>query len=253
MVAHVCLIPSQFHAIDIATKTAYALGSTGLGGYEKLAEINSQHPDYVILAISGYNGNFAGFSAVLEARNAEYQRSDGENYVWTQDIHPARIYVGIKGKMEDGSDAPADDFLARNGLRYGAMYGYAVDMDPKNPAKGLWRDDFHRDPEAGKNGASVVGYWIRIPWQWDGVVRDYEHSDTWVYQDKPPFTRRSGRKDYEWWTALGPDEGGCKTEHLSSDPRLGYTAFVQGSTCGYFGHYYVRVAVFICQILYAHN
>lgn len=221
-------------------KTAYAMGSTGLGGYEKLAEINPQHPDYVILAISGYNGNFANYEAVLEARNAEYTRTDGEDYVWTQDIHPARIYVGIKGKMEDGSDAPEGDFLARNGLRHGAMYGYAVDMKPNRPAKGLWRDEFHRDPETAVNGAAVSGRWIKIPWQWDGTVRDFEHSDAWVYQDKPPFTRAgSGRVDYEWWNAMGPDEGGFKTEHLSSDPREGFTAFIQGSTAGYFGHYYV--------------
>ena len=229
----------QFHALEIATKTAYALGSTGHGGYEKLSEINPQHPDYVILALSGYNGAFDGYSAALEARNAHYTRSDGMNYTWTRDIHPARIYVGIKGKMEDGSDAPADDFLARNGLRYGAMYGYAVDMKPNRQAQGFWRDEFHRNVTAVK-GANVIGRWIKIPWMWNGTVTNYEHSDAWVFQDKPPYTNAgSGRKDYEWWTAAGPDAGGCKTEHLSSDPREGYTAFVQGSTCGYFGHYYV--------------
>ncbi len=26
----------------------------------------------------------------------------------------------------------------------------------------------------------------------------------------------------------------------SKDPRVGYTAFVQGSTCGYFGHLYLK-------------
>lgn len=238
--------------MEIATKTAYAMGSTGMGGYEKLAEINPMHSDYVMLALSGYNGNFDGFSAVLDARKAAYKRSDGQNYTWTQDIHPARIYVGIKGKMEDGSVAPKDDFLARNGLRYGAMYGYAVDMKPENPAKGLWRDSFHIKEGVNGNGAAVPGEWIRIPWQWDGVVRDYEHSDTWVYQDKPPFTRvGSGREDYQWWTAAGPNKGGCKTEHLSSDPRKGYTAFVQGSTCGYFGHYYVRFLCIIPFYVYA--
>ncbi|KAL3913891.1 MAG: hypothetical protein SGARI_000419 [Bacillariaceae sp.] len=83
-----------FHAVDIATKTAYAMGSTGMGGYEKLAEINPQHPDFVMLALSGYNGAFTGYDAVLDARNTEYTRSDGQNYTWTRDIHPARIYIG---------------------------------------------------------------------------------------------------------------------------------------------------------------
>ena len=196
------------------------------------------HPDYVILALSGYNGAFRGYDAVLEIRNQLYKRSDGGNYTWTRDIHPARVYIGVKGKMEDGSDAPEDDFLARNGLRYGAIYGYAVDMRPNRRAKGLWRDAFHRNETTAKNGAEVQGRWIKQPWQWDGRVLDFEHSDAWDFQDKPPFTRGS-LKNYEWWTAAGPDEGGCKTEHLSSDPRIGYSGFVQSSTCGYFGHYYV--------------
>jgi hypothetical protein len=43
-----------------------------------------------------------------------------------------------------------------------------------------------------------------------------------------------------WWNSNGIDEGGCKTEHLASDPREGKTGFIQGSTCGYFGHLYVN-------------
>lgn len=209
-----------------------------MGGYEKLAEINSFSPDFVMLAISGYNGAFTGYEVVLDARNTQYMRDDGMNYTWTRDIHPARIYIGVKGKMEDGSDAPEDDFLARNGLRYGSIYGYAVDMSPDKRAKGLWRDDFHRNATYGKNGGEVTGRWIKIPWQWDGEVRDYEHSDAWVFQDKPPYTE-GARSGFEWWTAAGPDVGGCKTEHLTPDPREGQSGFIQGSTCGYFGHYWV--------------
>jgi hypothetical protein len=140
--------------------------------------------------------------------------------------------------MEDGSDAPEDDFLARNGLRHGSMYGYAVNMEPDSRAKGLWRDEFHRNEKTAINGGEVTGRWIKIPWMWDGQVRDFEHSDAWVYQDKPPHTTGS-LSNYEWWTGAGPDEAGCKTEHLSSDPTEGVTAFVQTSTCGYFGHYWV--------------
>ena len=72
-------------------------------GWEKIIEINPQHPDYVVLALSGYNGAYSGNTAELDARNAEYgKRPDGSDWVWTRDICPARIYIGIKGKMEDG-------------------------------------------------------------------------------------------------------------------------------------------------------
>ena len=168
------------------------------------------------------------------------KRTDGKNYTWTNDIVPARVYVGMKGKMEDGSDAPEDDFLARNGLRYGKIYGYAVDMKPFRQSKGLYRDEFHRSEEYAYNGARVNGWWIAQDWQWDGEVKNYRHDGAWEFQDKPPATRAgSGRKDYQWWTGMGPDTKGCKTEHISPDPRKDTTGFIQGSTCGYFGHYYV--------------
>jgi hypothetical protein len=162
------------------------------------------------------------------------------------DITPARIYVGVKGKLEDGSDAPEDDFLARNGLKYGKVYGYAVDMgEPYRQSKGLYRDEFHRTPEHAFNGAKVRGFWIAQKWSWDGEVKNYRHDGSWDYQDKPPHTEGgSGRMNFEYWTAAGPDSRGCKTEHNSPDPRTGVTAFVQSSTCGYFGHYYVRFFFF---------
>ena len=67
-----------------------------------------------------------------------------------------------------GSDAPADDFLARNGLRYGKVYGFAVDMSESGPTGGLMRDAFHK-PRA--NGAQVDGKFVAINWQWDGEVK----------------------------------------------------------------------------------
>ena len=41
------------HAVDVSTRTAYALGVFTLGGFEKIVEINSMHPDYVMFAPSG--------------------------------------------------------------------------------------------------------------------------------------------------------------------------------------------------------
>ena len=197
--------------------------------------MNPQHPDYVVIAISGYNGSYRGESVELQGRMDEYgMRPDGNPYVWTRNICPVRVYVGIKGKMEDGSDAPADDFLARNGLRYGKVYGYVIDMSATGPTEGKWRDDFHKPVE---NGAHVPGKWVPINWQWDGVVRNYRHDGGWDFQLAPPGYEGT---NWKWWNANGYDASGSKTEHLSPDTREGMTAFVQGSTAGYFGHYYMQ-------------
>jgi hypothetical protein len=56
-----------------------------------------------LLLISGYNGAFDNYEAVLDARNEFYgPRPDGEPWAWTKDIVPARIWIGRKGLMEDG-------------------------------------------------------------------------------------------------------------------------------------------------------
>lgn len=53
--------------------------------------------------VKGYNGAYDNFTKVLDARNAEYgPRPDGKDWVWTRDIVPTRVYIGVKGKMEDG-------------------------------------------------------------------------------------------------------------------------------------------------------
>lgn len=136
-------------------------------------------------------------------------------------------------KRISGSDAPHDDFLARNGLRYGKLYGFVVDMSADGPTGGMWRDDFHK-PRA--NGAKVEGKWVAIDWQWDGQVKNYRHDGAWDFQVSPPGYEGTS---YEWWNANGYDSSGAKTEHLTPDTRPGKSAFVQGSTAGYFGHYYV--------------
>jgi hypothetical protein len=165
----------------------------------------------------GYNGDFTGNSAVLQARKDEYgMRPDGEEYVWSENIVPFRIFVGVKGKMEDGSTAPADDFLARNGLRYGNLYGFAIDMSESGPSGGIFRDEFHQDPAKAKNGAKVDGKWIAVDWTWDGEVRNFQHDVAWEFQLKPPGTSEgSSMEDYQWWNAGGLSSSGLKTEHVT--------------------------------------
>jgi len=65
------------------------------------------HPDiadaHLLLGVSGYNGSFGGSDAEVKARNTEYgNKPDGSAYVSPKNICPARIYIGMKGKMEDG-------------------------------------------------------------------------------------------------------------------------------------------------------
>ena len=258
----------SMHAMDLAQKVDYAVGSVTVSGFEKIVELNPQHSDYVVLGLSGYNGAYNNPQAEIDGRNAEYgKRPDGTDYVNPVNICPARIYVGIKGKMEDGktskriqprclfidiilniktdsyllsmltpigSNAPADDFLARNGLRYGKVYGFAVDMSERGPSGGLTRDDFHKDRA---NGSKVDGKFVAIDWQWDGTVKNFRHDGAWDFQISVPGYDGTNMM---WWNANGYDESGAKTEHLSPDTRPGMSAFVQGSTAGYFGHYYIN-------------
>lgn len=238
--------------LDIHAKSLYAAGVFTNGGFEKIVELNPTNENYVILAVSGYNGPFDDDELIegevfipeetLKARNSEYSKPDGSNFTWTRDIVPFRIYVGVKGKLEDGSAAPDDDFLARNGLKHGQMYGFAVDMrngtDATGPTGGEWRDPWHK---VARNGQAVPGKWIAQPWKWDGKVRNYEHDGSWDYQLPPPLTGPGeDLEGYFWWNAAGADKKGCKTEHVTPDPREGRTAFISGSTCGYFGHLYIN-------------
>lgn len=72
-------------------------------------------------------------------------------------------------------------------------------------------------------------------------VKGFEHDGAWDFQLKPPGTGEgSGMEDYQYWTANGMDASGVKTEHNSPDPRPGYSAFIQSSCAGYFGHNYVH-------------
>lgn len=215
------------HAIDVATKTAHALGVFHQGGFEKIVEIMPGSSSHVAFAISGYNGDFSGGLAgpTIDRRNAMYTRADGMPYVWTRNLHPARVYVGVKGLDEMGN--PATDFLSRNGLRYGKVYGFAC-----NTTETGYRDAWH---QAHYTGDMVQGKFVALNWTWTGEVVNFEHDPAWMWQDAV------GVDGMEWWTAAGPNSGGAKTEHLS--PFVdGTSSYVQGSTAGYFGKYTLELA-----------
>lgn len=201
------------------------MGAFTNGGFEKNVELNpGGSTEHIIYAISGYNGNLetrisdTGETVVptwvMDKRTAFYgNRTDGKPWVWPKDTNPMRIYVGVKGLLEDGSPAPEDDFLARNGLKYGQIYGFAIDMTEDGPTGGAWRDEFHK---TAVNGQMVTGKWLPQPWRWNGTVTNFEHDGSWDYQE-PPVGAREGEEfeGYFWWSSAGPDKSGCKTEHIA--------------------------------------
>eukprot|EP00406_Dinophysis_acuminata_P007158 CAMPEP_0179231102 /NCGR_PEP_ID=MMETSP0797-20121207/11171_1 /TAXON_ID=47934 /ORGANISM="Dinophysis acuminata, Strain DAEP01" /LENGTH=764 /DNA_ID=CAMNT_0020938181 /DNA_START=98 /DNA_END=2392 /DNA_ORIENTATION=+ len=210
------------HVIDLATGNTYATGVFTLGGFEKIVEVNCGHPDYVCFSPSGYNGNFGITQEEGEAarKNAMGKRPDGTDYVWTQNVVPARLYIGKKGLNAKG--LPANDFLSRNGLAHGQLYGFST------PAAGTvgFVDAFSRTAAAG---TTVSGALYPIDWRWDGEVRSFMHDGSWAFQ----HLTSDGEA---FWNSCGRDCAGSKTEHNSPDP-YGGARFMQSSTAGHFGIY----------------
>lgn len=211
------------HVVDPATKTSYAVGSMTNSGFEKIIEFKSGHNDYVAFSPSGYNGNFGSYDALIAKRNAlKGARSDNKPYVKPQDIVPARVYIGKKGYNAKGE--PASDFLSRNGLAFGQLYGFATDTGSVGN-----RDAWHKEHNKGD---TVQGAFFPLEWQWDGEVKSFEHDGAWEFQDKPA----GAPVGHEFWTGGGKDKAGAKWEH--NTPLLdGRSGFLQGSTAGYFGEY----------------
>jgi len=186
---------------DVANGVAYTVPALGQSGYEKIMPLNPQHSDYVVMVLAGYN----------------------------HDIEPAplKIYVGLKGADVDGSpiadDAPErDQFLARNGLLHGKIYGLAAatetfaELGIENPSV----DDKMMEAYMGNPDAATEFPVAFAPtsYQWGG----------W---DKPVAV---GATEVNLWT--NPDEqpeghlylvGDSKTEHPAVDPDITKTRWVQ--------------------------
>ena len=219
------------HVIDIHTKTIHATGVFTLGGFEKIVEFNCGHSAYVCFAPSGYNGNFdIDRNAEAARKNGMGLRPDGTPYVFTEFVVPSRVYVGVKGRNAQGQ--PATDFLSRNGLAYGKVYGFATDV--ASTTGGRFQEDWHLN--VATNGMQVPGGFYPIDWQWNGTVTSFMHDGSWAFQhstsDGKKFWNQGGRSN----PSAFDTRGSCKTEHNSPDP-YGGPRVMQGSTCGYFGIY----------------
>ena len=222
------------HAVDMATKTAYAVGAFGMGGFEKIVEVNCGHEDYVCFSISGYNGNFGSDAkdGQVTRKNVLGKRDDGTtDYVYPQNIVPSRLYVGVKGYKADCTTADTTGFLEKNGLACGRVYGFAVPEATED------RDPWHKGNFRNGHGDSVDGYFAQTQWQWDGTVKNFEFDQAWDFQNPPKNEDASGASTtHKFWNAEGINEDGKKTEHNSPDPRGG-NRYIQGSTAGYMGIY----------------
>ena len=225
------------HVIDLATKNMYATGVFTLGGFEKIVEVNCGHTAYVCFAPSGYNGAFgsyigngSSYSGVAAAKNALGLRPDGTRYVSPQDVHPARIYVGVKGRNATGH--PATDFLSRNGLAYGQVYGFATNV--AQTTGGRYLEDWSKN--VATPGQTVAGGFYPIDWRWNGTVTSFLHDGSWAFQHKTfdglYFWNNGGNSPGSTFDRVAS----CKTEHNSPDP-YGGARVLQGSTCGFFGIY----------------
>ena len=222
------------HAVDVATKTAYAVGAFGMGGYEKIVEVNCGNARYVCFSISGYNGNFGSKDEQLrrkKAQSSNNKRDDGTDFVYPQNIVPSRLYVGVKGYAADCTTADTTGFLARNGLACGRVYGFAV------PEATADRDAWHKGNFRNGTDDDVTGYFAQTQWQWDGTVTNFDDDQAWDFQNPPKNEAASGASTtHKFWTGAGINEEASKTEHNSPDPRGG-NRYIQGSTAGYMGIY----------------
>lgn len=91
---------------------------------------------------------------------------------------PSRVYIGVKGRNAAGQ--VANDFLSRNGLAYGKVYGFATNV--AQTTGGRYQEDWHKN--VAVNGDTVSGGFYPIDWQWDGNVKSFMDDGSWHFQHK---------------------------------------------------------------------
>ncbi|MEL6550297.1 MAG: calcium-binding protein [Pseudomonadota bacterium] len=186
---------------DLENEVAYTVPALGQTGYEKLMPINPQHEDYVVIVAAGYNHGF--------------------------EPAPLKIYVGIKGLDWNGNpiaeDAPErDQFLARNGLLYGKLYGAAVAMDTfaeigiDAPSVGdKMMEAYMANPDAAETFDVIFA---PTSYQWSGWDNPVAVGETemflWGEEDEQP-------RGHMFFV------GDSKTEHPAVDPDITKTRWVQ--------------------------
>lgn len=96
-------------------------------------------------------------------------------------------------------------------------YGFAV------PTATTDRDAWHKDNTRAASPEKLDGVFAPTAWQWDGVVKNFEHDQAWDFQEPPVMTNGG---DFKFWTGAGRSKSAFKTEHNTPDPR-GNARFMQ--------------------------
>jgi hypothetical protein len=108
------------------------------------------------------------------------------------------------------------------------VYGFAV------PTATPDRDTQHKGNGRAMTPEHVAGIFAPTAWQWDGIVKDFEHDQAWDFQESPT-PDGVANNDMKFWTAVGPNTAGSKTEHTTPDPRGG-ACFLQ--VCYHYSLYF---------------
>jgi hypothetical protein len=190
--------------VDVKNQVAYTAPALGQTGYEKLMPINPQHEDYVVIVGAGYNHN--------------------------QEPAPLKVYVGMKDRLADGSEIDystaneRDAFLARNGMLYGRIYGFAMPTESyaalgleANPAAKMM-DEYLQNADAPN---TFEGRFYPTSYQWGGWDNPVAVKDTemmlWEQAGEQP----------DGYTFFNGDS---KAEHPAGDPDITRTRYVQNMT-----------------------
>ena len=190
--------------VDVKNQVAYTAPALGQTGYEKLMPINPQHEDYVVIVGAGYNHN--------------------------QEPAPLKVYVGMKDRLADGSEIDystaneRDAFLARNGMLYGRIYGFAMPTESyaalgleANPAAKMM-DEYLQNADTPN---TFEGRFYPTSYQWGGWDNPVAVKDTemmlWEQAGEQP----------DGYTFFNGDS---KAEHPAVDPDITRTRYVQNMT-----------------------
>jgi hypothetical protein len=191
-------------AVDIANGVMYTVPAMGQSGYEKPVPLNTLHADYTALVLSGYNYDYS--------------------------VAPLKIYIGVKGMDSDGTpiDANAperDQFLARNGLLYGQIYGLAVEDSVLTGTLGIETIDL--------TAKMIDAYLLDENAPDTFSARFVASSYRWEGWDSTPAVRDTEVMRWESETAM-PGwswfNGDTKTEHGFYDPDETKARYVQNMT-----------------------
>ena len=205
---------------DVESRTAYTAPALGQTGYEKMVPLNPQSDDYVVIALSGYN--------------------------FFNKTSPVRLYVGLKGYGADGevldlaNASKPEEFLARNGLLHGQIYGLAVNGESANRMNlgaDFWTEEvggeaFDDYQESAESVNRFGGRFYPSGFKWKGfdepvAVRDTEMLMWTQPEHQPAYLPESDAFADDGYFFLN---GSYKMEHSAPDPDPSRTRYAQNMT-----------------------